>query len=313
MENRDFLQKADLALSELTSGGGVLQEAQAKKFMRIPIEESVLLKEITVEPMKAPSQLIEKTNFASRVMRAATDGQALSAADRSKPFLGKVQLDAKEMKGEVRLSYSTVEDNIEQGTFVDTVMQMLGERVSLDLEELVIKGDTASSDTYLALFNGMLKAATSNVVDAGVINISRASHLKAAIKLLPEAALRMKKSMRFYTSTDVETDYRDALADRATMAGDRYVLDDAPVMYGGVPLVGVPLFPNNLNAGGGSNESNVVLTDPKNAHAGIWRQVRLEWEKDIKAGLYVIVVTMRVGFVYEHEPFVVKCIKVKAT
>ena len=40
-DNRSILEKADLALADLTAGGGVLKEAQAKKFMRLLIKESV--------------------------------------------------------------------------------------------------------------------------------------------------------------------------------------------------------------------------------------------------------------------------------
>ena len=57
-DNRTILQKADLTLADLTTGGGLLQPAQAQKFIRILIRESVLLKQGTVVPMRSPKQLI---------------------------------------------------------------------------------------------------------------------------------------------------------------------------------------------------------------------------------------------------------------
>jgi len=39
LENRTILEKADLALADLTAGGGLLQPAQAQKFIRILIDE----------------------------------------------------------------------------------------------------------------------------------------------------------------------------------------------------------------------------------------------------------------------------------
>ncbi len=54
LDNRTVLEKADLALADLTSGGGLLQPAQAQKFIRILIDESVILKQGTVVPMKSP-------------------------------------------------------------------------------------------------------------------------------------------------------------------------------------------------------------------------------------------------------------------
>jgi hypothetical protein len=227
-----------------------------------------------------------------------------------KPTTQKVQLDAKEYKAEVRLGYSTVEDNIEQGSFVDTVRGMLADAIARDMEELLIQGDTASTDIYLATMNGILKQATSNVVDLGVITPQK-SHWKNALTTLPNQFLRNKKEMRIYTSTDADIQYRDTLADRGTVGGDRFTFEDVPAVYAGVPIVGVPLFPDNLNAGGGSNETAAVFTHPKNIHVGIWRQIRIEMDRDISAGQIKIVASWRWDMKYDHEPAVVKVIKIK--
>src|SRR5919206_528825 len=90
MDNRTILEKADLALADLTAGGGLLQPAQAQKFIRILIKESVILKQCTVVPMKSPKQLIEKIRFGSRILRAADQLTPLAPADRSKPDLSHV-------------------------------------------------------------------------------------------------------------------------------------------------------------------------------------------------------------------------------
>jgi hypothetical protein len=66
LDNRTILEKADLALADLTTGGGLLQPAQAQKFMRILINEAVILKQATVVPMRSPKQLIEKSSAQPR-------------------------------------------------------------------------------------------------------------------------------------------------------------------------------------------------------------------------------------------------------
>jgi len=101
---RSILQKADLALSDLTSSGGLLQPAQAAKFMRIMIKASKVLGMATVVPMRAPIQLIEKIRFASRILRPGKEAIALPVGDRAKPSLGKVSLTAQLFKAEVRLA-----------------------------------------------------------------------------------------------------------------------------------------------------------------------------------------------------------------
>ena len=76
LDNRTILEKADLALADLTTGGGLLAPAQAQKFMRILINEAVILKQATVVPMRSPKQLIEKIRFANRILRAGVEAAA---------------------------------------------------------------------------------------------------------------------------------------------------------------------------------------------------------------------------------------------
>ena len=85
LSNRSILEKADLALADLTAGGGLLQPAQAQKFMRLLIKQSVLLQLATVVPMASPKQQISKIKFGARVLRPGQEGTALGAVDRVKP------------------------------------------------------------------------------------------------------------------------------------------------------------------------------------------------------------------------------------
>ncbi|MEK7382440.1 MAG: phage major capsid protein, partial [Elusimicrobiota bacterium] len=85
LSNRTILEKADLALADLTAGGGILKPAQAQKFMRLLIKDSVLLKMATVVPMASPKQQISKIKFGSRILRPGQEATALAAGDRAKP------------------------------------------------------------------------------------------------------------------------------------------------------------------------------------------------------------------------------------
>jgi len=308
LDNRTILEKADLALSDLTTGGGLLQPAQAQKFIRILIDESVILKQGTVVPMKSPKQLVEKIRFASRILRPGAEATALPAADRSRPDLTKTELDAQLFKAEVRLNNEVLEDSIERGELRQTIMQLMAEAISRDMDEVIIQGDTTSADLFLATLDGILKQATSNVVDA-VNATTNKTIFKDMLKSMPSEFLRNKRMLRFYTSVDSEIDYRDSLADRATPMGDRRLEQDDQVFYSGVPVVDVPLFPEDL--GGGNDTTNVLLTDPKNINVGIWRNIRVETDKDISEGVLVIVATLRFDVKFAEETAVVKTINVK--
>ena len=308
LSNRTILEKADLALADLTAGGGILKPAQAQKFMRLLIKESVLMKLGTVIPMASPKQQISKIKFGSRILRPGQEATALALADRAKPDLSMVELDAQLFKAEVRLSDEVLEDSIERGELRQTIMEMMAEAISRDMEEVLINGDTVSADPFLAVMHGILKQATSNVVDAAGAPISK-TLLQSMLKTLPSEHLRDKKAMRFLTSVDADLDYRNTLADRATVAGDRLLESDTPVLHGGVPVQPIPLFPENL--GVGNDQTAVVLCNPKNVHVGIWRQIRLESDRDISEGTLKIVATLRFDVKFAEEPGVAKAINVQ--
>lgn len=312
LSNETLIQKAaDLALADLTTGGGLLQPAQAMNFMRILIDEAVLLKQSTVVAMRSPIQLIEKIRFQSRILRNGSEATPLSSTDRAKPTLGKVTLSANLFKAEVRLDNEILEDSIERGELRQTIMQLMAERIAVDMDEILVQGDTASSDTFLATFNGLLKQVTTNVYDNADAHLSRTT-LKNMIKVMPTPFLRNKKSLRFLTSMDGETDYRDSLADRATAnVGDKFVMEDAPAFYSGVPLSSVPLFPENI--GTSSHGTNVILMDPKNYQVGIWRDIRVETDKLVSEGVLIIVATLRFDAKLAEETATVKSTNVNVS
>ena len=307
-DNRTILQKADLALADLTAGGGILKPAQAQKFMRLLIKDSPLMRLATVVPMQSPKQQLSKIKFGSRVLRPGAEATALPLADRARPNLSQVELDAKLFKAEVRLSDEVLEDSIERGELRQTIMEMMAEAISRDMEEVLINGDTLSADPFLAVMDGVLKQATSNIVDAAATPIAK-DLLRDMLKTLPSEHLRDKKAMRFMTSVDADLDYRNTLADRATVAGDRLLEGDTPVLYSGVPLQPIPLFPENLGAG--SDQTVILLCNPKNIHVGIWRNIRVESARDISEGTLKIVATLRFDVKFAEEPGVAKAINVQ--
>ena len=308
LSNRTILEKADLALADLTAGGGILQPAQAQKFMRLLIKESVLMKMATVIPMASPKQQISKIKFGSRILRPGQEGTALGLADRTKPDLTQAELDAKLFKAEVRMSDEVLEDSIERGELRQTIMEMMADAIARDMEDVAINGDTASADPFLATLDGLLKQSTTNVVDAASTALSK-DLLRDLLKTLPSEYLRDKKALRFLSSVDADLGYRNTLADRATVAGDRFLEDDTPVLYSGVPVQSVPLWPETLGAG--SDQTAVILCNPKNIHVGIWRQIRLESDRDISEGTLKIVATLRFDVKYAEEPGVAKAINVQ--
>lgn len=311
-DNRTLVQKADLALAELTSGGGVKQPVSAN-FIRIMIDASVLLPEVRTIPMAEPIQKIPNVGFLSSVLRKASDGVALSVGDRAKPDLGSVTLTTSLLKAECRITEGQLEDNVEGDRFQALVGEELMKAAGRDLENLVINGDTTlTTHAYLGTFDGLLKLTTTNSVDlTGAAAIIGRDHAKALMQTLPAQFQQNKAAMRFYTSYDAEIKQRSLLADRGTAMGDVMVASEVPVMLLGVPLKGVPLFPTTLNAAGASNETNILYCNPKESIVvGIQRNMEMRlWEEPRQDGIFLIV-KMKVACKFGYEPAVAKAIKV---
>jgi len=310
--NSQIIQKADMTLSDLASGGALNAE-QANSFIRKLRLQPTLLRQSRTVVMNAPQRNINKIGFGTRIMRKATSATALSESDRSKPSTEQVQLNTKEVIAEIRLPYDVIEDNIEQGNInaagansspqpvsggiKDTIIDLIAERAALDLEELALLGDTAVSgtDAYLGMLDGFLKQATSNVVDVANSPISR-TMFKNGLKTMPKEYLRNLTAIRNFVSHNNHIEYRDSLASRETAIGDANI-NGMPMTYAhGVPVEGAALMP----------EASGILTPPQNMIFGIQRQLSLEVDKIITERVFVIVLTARVDFKYEEEEAVVK-------
>lgn len=308
--NQTYLEKADLQVANFTNEGGLLVPEQAKEFIDIQIVESVLMGMCTVKTMSTPTYELSKMGFTGRVLRGAVEGQALGVGDRSKPELGRVQLTPVEFIAEARISYTAVEDNIAQGTFMPYLTRQIGAAVARDMELVVVQGDTASTDLLLKKLNGILKQATSSVFAAGSVKLTK-TVFDTMVKTMPSQYYRGAKNMALLTSKNAAIDYVSSLANRATPLGDAALVKQAAGEYMGLPVVPIPLFPENLGAG--LDTTNVLLVDPKNITVGINRDIRIETDKDISAREYIVVVTLRFDVKFAHEPAVVKATGVLAS
>ncbi|QHJ74649.1 XkdG [Vibrio phage VH2_2019] len=314
MTANEIIQKADLTLGDLIANGGYLNPEQGDKFIENVIEQPTILNQCRVIAMNSPKQEINRIGFGQRIMRAApADGNYLPDGDRSKPTTGKIELDTKEVMAEVHLPYKVIEDNIMRGninangatpnsSFVDMILRLISERAATDLEELGLLGDTSlsGSDAYLGLTDGWLKRISSNIVDHQGAEISK-TMFKNGVKTLPAKYHRNLSAMRHFVSVAQNVEYADKLSSRETTLGDAKLQTIQNNFGSGVPVNGVPLMP----------EETGILTNPLNLIFGIQREISMEYEKDIRARKFIIVLTTRVDFQVETEDAAVKYLNIK--
>lgn len=307
--NQSLLAKADLALSDLTNDGGALQPEQANTFIRKLIVQPTLIRAARVVTMGASQRKINKIGFGSRILRPGLEATALSSGDRVKPTTEQVLLNTDEVIAEVRIPYGVMEDNVETagaagneasntgpGGLRNTIITLIAERAALDLEELALLGDLSSGDAYLKLTDGWIKEAETNgnVVDTAGATLSK-TVFKNGVKTMPDQYLRNRAALKHYVSVDQETEYRDTIADRGTPLGDAILQGTNPVFAFGSSIEAVALMP----------EGKGLFTNPLNLIMGIQRDISLEYDKDITARVYIIVLTARVAFQVEESEAIV--------
>jgi len=317
MNEQELIQRADLALSDLINNGGYVNPEQSNKFFRKMLDTAVILKDARTVPMSRPKMEINKIGFSTRVLRAGVQGtisspengetgtRALARADRYVPVTERITLETSEVIAEIDLPDEVIEDSIEGGnldtaTFQQTILDMMAERVSLDLEELVVLGDTTTvGDDYLALQDGVLKASVSNIVNNAGDPLS-AQLFGNMIKALPTKYYKLLNRYRFYTSMPKEIDYRLTIAQRQTSLGDAVLTGQVPVTALGVQLSSTSYMPSG----------NVVLMPPNNLIIGVQRALRMEFARLARERAFAIILSMRLAMAYEEEDMVVKAINV---
>jgi hypothetical protein len=309
MKNSSLLRKADLALADLSANGGLLQPEQANTFIRRLLKTPTILPRTRVISMSGPQRKINKIGFGTRILRRAVSATALAPSDRSKPTTSQLTMNTSEVIAEVRLPYDVLEDNIESaqaanneamnagpGGLRNTLISMISERAALDLEELALGGDTASGDTYLSLQNGFLKIAltSGHVVDFQNAPITKTLFKKGKFAM-PDEYLRDIGNMAHFVSVDQHTEYQDTLANRQTVLGDGIIANGTPVGAYGSAVIATPTLGDTVG----------FFLNPKNLIFGVQRQMSMEFDKDITARVYIIVLTARVGFLIEEPDAVV--------
>jgi HK97 family phage major capsid protein len=294
--SRTIIEKADMAVAQMIVDGGYLNAEQSDTFYRKLIDEPTLIGNVRTVQMRSPRMNIDTIGFGSRILRAApSSGIALNADQRVRPAFGQVNLETEEVIAEVRIPYDALEDSIERGNLENTIMQMLTSRVSLDLEELLINGDTNSADAYLALFDGAL-ALAGHTVDGTTLNAIDKDVFKSALQEMPTQYLRNLAAMNFLMSWHNVIEYRDTLAGRSTGAGDDFYLNRPTVTAFGVPIAPAALMPNN----------EILFTYPQNLIFGIQRDIMIETDKDIRSRNLIVVLTMRIAIQCEEADAIVK-------
>jgi hypothetical protein len=314
-----WIEKATMTTDDITSpsGAGLLSPAQAREFLRVLIDESVFVKEANNQTNSSTKFEVPRIAFGQRILRPGVQGARLGTSDRVKPSTDLVTLSTSLFKGEVPIADEVFEDQIEKEALADTIMVMLAEAVGRDVEEFIIKSDTArdASDGAdfgaLSQFDGAIKQLqtglpTNQVVDASAFT-SYDQLWRTMISRMPAKYRRDPSALRLYVPVRHSDGYQTELAGRGTPLGDTNVIENlkTKLAFRGVPIVQIPLMGGVSSVGGVEIDYDkyAILTHPLNLYVGWHRRIRVERYRDPRDGATSFLPSLRVDAKYADPAF----------
>lgn len=309
--------------------GGLLKPEQANRFIDYMFDATVVTKVARTIRMRSDIQEIDKIGVGERILKVATEADA-NFSNQAVVF-AKISLATKKLRLDWELSSESLEDGIEGADLEDHIARMMANQVGNDVEDLILNGDSASSDTLLKAFDGVRKLATTHghVVDAAGSTVSKGV-FNDALKKMPRRYKQRRNQLRFLSGSNLVQDYLYSLTSipgtpediaSGIVRGDVVANNGAPggvIPFAfGIPVVEVPLLDENQTgaySGASGQHGDLHLTFPDNVIVGIKRDIVVHREFKPKKDTTEYTLFLRVGTAIENPDafVVVKNVKVAA-
>jgi hypothetical protein len=337
----EILSKANEVTTSVVGNdsGGLLNAEQANRFIDFVVDQSVLMQNSRVVRMRASSMDIDKVSVGTRLLAKATE--ATDDGSNAAVTFTKVSLSSVKLRLDWAISTESLEDNIEGASLEDHIAQIMARQTATDMDDLLINGNTASSNGLLKALDGFVKLAKAggHVVDAAGDNISR-STFDRVLRNLPTKYLQRRNELKFFTGSGLVQDTiyslgnpNSATAATAGAASPGSVAGDAAFFQGsmranggagatglspfGIGLTEVPMMPETVAgdySGAAGNHGYVELTFPNNRVVGIHRDITVYRQFKPKTDTIEYTQFMRVAANIENaDSYVIgKNVKVRA-
>lgn len=290
----EMLAAAFKAITVPDLGDARLVPEQAERFVRVVQNRTVVLPEARRLSLRADRRNIDRTGFSGRVLEAPQAEGTVFTGEAVPDFFTN-ELVAQKVRGRAVISDESLEENIERQNFENTLVDMIGENAGIDLEELLLAGDTGSGDTFLALTDGWLVKAAQQLDGGGTAPDFDAADVESMFEALllsvDEKYIRDRSRWRFYVTFSAENAYRDVLRARETALGDSAQVGSSPVAYKGIPVRVVPNMPSG----------EALFTNIDNTVYGIRRDIEIEPERRADADRWDFHVRAKADAHYEDE------------
>ena len=311
IRNNGMFKFVDTVVSSLDTS--VLQVEKEAAFIQALEEASPMLDQSRYIRMKSEKKDIDRLDMEIDLEDGSRNSSTgvITLTDQDPSFYVN-QLDAEKLMAKTRLTYESLEDNIEQGTLDNTVAARFGRASGRSLERIFIFGNKdltpgANVPSGYAMIDGWIaKADDDQVLDSSDFS---ATDVETVLETMYDALdPAYIDGAKFWVPQSRISEYRRALKGKDTALGDTATTGNNQLYFEGVPLEAVPALSKPVvDSTFAANISKEVLFlgRPQNFVHGIKREITVESEKDIENQMYKFILSLRGDCHFEDETKVV--------
>lgn len=231
MNRRAAIAKATLETGDLAPGGALAPE-QAAQFIDDIQGSTKFSSRIRVETRTAPTGSLSRIGNEQRLIRKSTENS--DDGYRAGLNFPEIEYAAQGIRLPFEVTLDALHENIEGTELERKAESRMTTQFALDLEDLGFNGLGTGADPFLSIDEGWISQAEDedlHVVDGSTINSGDITfdHLFAALEEIDEdVADAAEDELIWVGRRKQHLRYIEALADRATSAGDRALLEGSP-------------------------------------------------------------------------------------
>lgn len=274
MNINEKLQAAMKGLTSVDLGASKLNNEKSDKFLKVLADASPVLDAARRITMGSHTRDIDRISFGANLVKG-TEG--VEPAEGAKANFKTNKLIVEEYVMVQNLTDSAIEDSIDQ--LDDVIVELMGNQAGFDLEGFGLTKWIANAGN---VYDGTVVGNELSGVEAG---------FDKAIQSLPAKYDRNRGQLKLFVTRDIEDAYRDVLRARGTQLGDAAQTGAGGLAYKGIELVVVP----------GMAAGTVLLVNPSNLVYGVFREIRIEEDRNAKARATDFVLSLRADFNFENE------------
>ena len=293
-------------------GASVLQPGYFDKYVEYATGDTSILVDARQIVMDQQVVNIDRTGFTGRILEP---GRETRMPNRSKPEVRQERLVANELVADVAITDQALRRNIERGGYEDTLINMMATQAGVDWESYAVLGNrnlatVEDADPLLAEQNGWVAKCRNHIYQdepeiAGAKEGKEVqTMLRSMLKHYPQEYRGDRRSLVYYLDSDTFDDYVEEVGERPTIAGDDAITNYIARPYKGIEIREAPVLNEARDIEGVG--TTAMLVNPDNLVYGIFENVTIERDRNVRRRLTDFVLTMEVDQAFEN-PFLCVC------